>query len=253
MTWIGLPETGTASFARTLAILLDGPVYHSGTQMLISDDEFHIKTQMQILERTPIKSTEDKLFVLNKLSLLVGGYAATTDSAMCQFVPELLELYPNAIVICTVRDPDAWSKSMGELASTSLQTAVAVILSWVPCLRYFPRWVDLLHAGRWGELYTLPGEKPSFGRQTWERHMEYLSRSVPKDCLVFYDVREGREPLCKVLGAPVPDGVEFPRINDGAAMDTFASKQIQRRLARWAVACVVATVVIGCGWSLFFG
>ena len=221
--------------------------------MLTSNDEFHVKTQMQILERTPIKNAEDKLFVLNKLSMLVDGYAATADSAMCQFVPELLELYPDAVVICTVRDPDAWSKSMGELANTSFQTALAVILFWVPCLRYFPRWVDLLHAGRWGELYTLPGEKPSFARQTWERHMAYLSRSVPKARLIFYDVRDNWEPLCKVVGVPVPNGVEFPKINDGAAMDTFAQKQIQRGLARWAVACLVATVVIGGGSSLFFG
>jgi hypothetical protein len=233
-------------------MLLDGPVYHSGTQMLVSNDEHHIKTQMQILERTPIRSSEDKQFILTKLSGLVDGYAATADSSMCQFVPELLELHPDAVVICTVRDPDAWAKSMGELASTSFQTALSILLFWVPCLRYFPRWVDLLHAGRWGELYTLPGEKPSFGRQTWERHMEYLDRCVPKERLVFYDVRDGWEPLCKVLDVPVPKCIEFPRINDGAAMDAFAQKQIQKGLIRWAIACSAALVAVGGSWRIFF-
>ena len=219
--------------------------------MLVSNDESHIKTQMDILKRTPIKRAEDKQFILSKLSTLVSGYVATADSAMCQFVPELVELYPDAVVVCTVRDPGAWSKSMGELASTSFQTALAILLFWVPCLRYFPQWVDLLHAGRWGELYTLPGEKPSFGRLTWERHMEYIRRTVPKERLVFYDVRDGWEPLCKALGVPVPKDVEFPKINDGAAMDAFAKKQIQKGLLRWAVAFSVVAALIGAAWSWF--
>lgn len=233
-------------------MLLDGPVYHSGTQMLVSNDERHIKTQMQILEHTPIRCADDKHFILAKLSELVKGYAATADSAMCQFVPELLELHPDAVVICTVRDPDAWAKSMGELASTSFQMALSVVLFWLPCLRYFPRWVDLLHAGRWGELYTLSGEQPSFGRQTWERHMQFLEQSVPKERLAYYDVRDGWEPLCKILNVPVPAGLEFPRINDGAAMDAFAQKQVQRGLIRWALVCSVVLIAAGGGWQTLF-
>lgn len=219
--------------------------------MLVSGDERHIKTQMQILKRTPMKCATDKQFILEKLRGLLDGYAATADSAMCQFVPELLELHPNAVVICTVRDPDAWAKSMGELASTSFQTALSILLFWVPCLRHFPRWVDLLHAGRWGELYTLPGEKPTFGRQTWERHMDHLQRVVPKERLVLYDVRDGWEPLCRILSVPIPENTDFPRINDGSAMDAFAHKQIERGLIRWCFVVAAVVMVLGGGWRIF--
>ena len=79
--------------------------------MLVSGNEFHIKTQIDMLKHTPIQSAEDKQFVLESLRSLTDGYVATADSSLCQFVPEILELYPDAVVICTIRDPNAWAKS----------------------------------------------------------------------------------------------------------------------------------------------
>ena len=248
---LGLPRTGTASFCNALALILKGPVYHSGTQLLVSGDEYHIKLQIEILARTPIRSPEDKQFVLDGLKTLTDGYVATADSSLCQFVPELLELYPDAVVICTVRDPEAWARSMGELASASLQNLLALVLFWVPCLRYFPRWVKVLQAGRWGELYTRPGEQPSYGQRTWERHIEYLQRSVPKDRLIFYNVKDGWDPLCKVLDVPVPKDVAFPRMNDSDAMDKFAKKQMASGLLRWTMVVMVGATVIGTGWRFW--
>ena len=39
----GLPRTGTTSFSRSLEILLNGPVYHVGTQTTLGP-EVHIKS-----------------------------------------------------------------------------------------------------------------------------------------------------------------------------------------------------------------
>lgn len=39
----GLPRTGTASISRALEILLDGPVYHGATQVLLGPEK-DIKT-----------------------------------------------------------------------------------------------------------------------------------------------------------------------------------------------------------------
>ena len=219
--------------------------------MLVSTDETHIKKQIAILKRTPITSAEDKNFVLKNLEALTNGYVAVADSSICQFVPELMELYPDAVVICTVRDPDAWTKSMGQLATTSFQTMLAVMLFWVPCVRYFPQWVRVLHEGRWGELYIRPGEQPDYGKITWERHMEHLKRCVPRDRLHFYDVKDGWEPLCKILNVPVP-AEEFPRMNDSEAMDNFAKEQITRGLMRWAVAIAAGAILVYAAKTLVF-
>lgn len=96
-------------------------------------------------------------------------------------------------------------------------------------------------------MYSISGEKWSYGRDVWERHIAYLERTVPKDKLVYFDVKDGWEPLCKALNVPVPEGVEFPRINDGKAIETFAAKQVRRGLQRWALVvggCVFVTVVL---------
>ena len=39
------------------------------------------------------------------------GYTATCDFPSCNFYKEQMEIYPDAKVILTVRDPEAWYKS----------------------------------------------------------------------------------------------------------------------------------------------
>ena len=252
LTFVGLPRTGTASFAAALSLLLDGPVYHSGTQLLASNDESHILNQLDVLRRTPYESNEDKAFAMKKLKTLTNGYVGVADSPFGQLVAELVELYPDAIVICTIREPEAWAKSMGNLVSTSVQSLLRIILWWVPCARHFPEWVEVLNAGIWGELYFRPGEGRSYDRRTWDRHVSYLKRVVPEEKLFFCDVRDGWEPLCKALKINVPDAVEFPRINDGAAMDAFASKLIVRGLLRWAIAAALLTSLSSIAYQLWY-
>ncbi|KAF2208345.1 hypothetical protein CERZMDRAFT_107483 [Cercospora zeae-maydis SCOH1-5] len=250
----GLSRTGTASFCAALEILLKGPVYHGGTQCAVSADEIHIKTWMHVLARTPYKSPTDKQFVLDKIRERTTGYVATADTPLAQFVPELLELYPDAKVICTVRDPDAWAKSIHQTSAASLQAFLGVLVYWVPCFRHFPRYVTLLADGRYGELYLEPGESQEVlrGRAVWERHIEYLRKVVPKEKLFFVDIRDGWAPLCMALGIDVPAGVEFPRINDGKAIERLAKEQIQKGLTRWAIVLGGLTAVVAMSWQFLW-
>lgn len=145
----------------------------------------------------------------------------------------------------------SWAASMDQTSSTSLQTLLALIVFWVPVIRHFPHYIQHMQAGRWGELYSVPGEKWSYGRDVWERHIAYLGRTVPKERLVYFDVSEGWEPLCKLLGVEMPVKVEFPRINDGRAIDEFTKKQVQRGLMRWGGVVGVWCVVGWMGWKWF--
>lgn len=103
----GLPRTGTASFSAALQILLNGPVYHGGTQTLVNNDDGPIKSWIDVLARTPYKSPSDRNHVVREIGRMTDGFVATADSPLAQFVEELMELYPEAKVICTVRDSDA--------------------------------------------------------------------------------------------------------------------------------------------------
>jgi hypothetical protein len=55
---------------------------------------------------------------------------------------------------------------------------------------------------------------------------------VPPERLKFYDVKDGWEPLCKILGCEVPD-VPFPRVNDAKATDAIVMTQIRRGIMAW--------------------
>ncbi|CZT25853.1 uncharacterized protein RCC_11522 [Ramularia collo-cygni] len=247
----GLPRTGTASFAAALSLLFDGPVYHGGTQTLVNTDDTQVKAWIDILAHTPYKTPADREYVMGKLQTLTQGFIATADAPLGQFVEELMEIYPDAQVVCTVRDRDAWAKSLDETAKPSLQPFLGLLVYWVPVLTHFPKYIQHLQAGRWGELYSQPGEKWSVGKDVWDRHMAYLERTVPKDKIVYFDVREGWQPLYKALNVQVPVDVEFPRINDGKAMEDFAKTQVQRGLKHWVVrllGCATAVAVI---WQYF--
>lgn len=54
---------------------------------------------------------------MGRIKALTEGFVATTDSPGAQFVEELMELYPDAKVICTVRDPDAYVPNRASMAA----------------------------------------------------------------------------------------------------------------------------------------
>jgi hypothetical protein len=224
----GLFRTGTSSFNVALSILLDGPTYHGGTQSTLGPPH-EIRSWITLLSHWPPKTANDSTLVNRILKERLSGYAAVTDAPCYSLVPELLALYPNALVICTVRDPDAWMQSMATIANASTLWFLRFVLFPLPTMRYFPDLVNVLRK-QWVTLY---GKADPVDMDHWNRHIEYLKRVVPAEKLVFFDVREGWEPLCRALGKEVPD-VPFPRINDSKAIDELAQKMIVKGLVRWA-------------------
>jgi len=70
--------------------------------------------------------------------------------------------------------------------------------------------------------------------ECYESHIRYLKRVVPEGKLLFFDVKDGWEPLCETLGKEVPD-VPFPRVNDSKTTEELAQKMEVKGLQRWAV------------------
>jgi hypothetical protein len=235
----GLSRTGTASFSEALRILLDGPVYHCGTQVASGmSDVSEIRSWIKLLEHWPARNNADRDLIRRILRERLGGYAACTDSPVAQLVPELLELYPNAIVVCTIRDVKAWEKSIATISGLVLAGFLRFILFPIPAMRPFPHYVDLL-SYQWTHLY---GNTVSPASITYDAHVEWLKKVVPEEKLFFFDVKDGWGPLCKALGKDVPKDVPFPRINDGKAIEELSKKLVTKGLTRWAV--VFATVGI---------
>ncbi|KAG8627819.1 hypothetical protein KVT40_003692 [Elsinoe batatas] len=213
----GLSRTGTASLSAALSCLLSGPVYHCGTQICRGSPS-EILTWIDILNIFPARTPRDLSKMHNLLQDRLDGFVAVTDAPAAGLVPELLQLFPDA------------KRSMTGLVSAATLWFLRAVLLPLPGLRYIPAFTERLQR-QWGVLYD---EKGVHTRLTYERHIAWLKEVVPEDRLVFFDVRDGWDPLCASLGLETPD-VAFPNINDGAAIEAFAQETIRKGLMWWAV------------------
>jgi hypothetical protein len=245
----GLCRTGTTSFGAACSILLDGPCHHGGTQILNSS-EVQIKRWIEIIKNTPTRSKADRQRLLTGLKAMFDGYVACTDIPCNLFIEELLQLYPDAKVICTIRDPNKWWASLAPIVEKGNNPVLKWIFAVVPMMRWVGTYHNTLAEGRMGELYFRPGEPRRPTRQMWDRHIAHLKKVVPADRLMFFDVRDGWEPLCKMLDVPVPQDVPFPKLNDAAAMEGFIKARIKQGLIMWAVIVLVFSVVLYLAASL---
>jgi hypothetical protein len=109
-------------------------------------------------------------------------------------------------------------------------------------MRHFVGYADLLVI-QWKRLYGV--EAGSHGRDTYARHIAWLKETVPEDRLVFFDVKDGWEPLCKALGKKVPEGIPFPRINGSEEINRTAQYHIQQGLMRCGTILAAVSLAVG--------
>ncbi|KFA67280.1 hypothetical protein S40285_08643 [Stachybotrys chlorohalonatus IBT 40285] len=235
----GLSRTGTASFSRALEILLDAPVYHGGTQAILGP-ESEIKAWLELLSQWPPQSPSAAAKSMAILRRITEGYAAITDAPSYGLVQELMTLYPDAKVICTVRDVESWEKSMDTIQSVMDFKFLRLALFLVPTSRLVPAFLQGLDR-QWNHLFQ---NIPFPIRNHYNHHIKWLRENVPKERLVFFNVKDGWEPLCQVLDLPVPEGIPFPRINDSKAISDLTQREVRRGLQRWAFIIIIILGII---------
>lgn len=152
---------------------------------------------------------------------MLGDYDALLDVPCIAFVEELVAAYPDAKVLLTNRDVDAWLQS--------INSTFGVAFSW-PSWNWVADWDQSL-AGpfvSFSKLYMpkmFGYEREHFGtkidytsaqspaRQAYFDHYALVRKTVPKDRLLEFRVQDGWAPLCAFTGDAVPEG-DFPRVND---------------------------------------
>ncbi|KAH7305782.1 P-loop containing nucleoside triphosphate hydrolase protein [Stachybotrys elegans] len=238
----GLPRTGTTSFTEALRTILNGPVYHGGTQVTQGPPE-DILSWTKMMHLQPSADKKDRDAIKAMLRERLDGFVACTDSPMCGFFPELVELYPDAMVVVTTRDPTSWTKSMHTVASAATMWFLGAVLLPLPTMRHFAGYINGLRV-QYRHLYD---EGEPLTEKTYHHHIEWLKRVVPPERLVFFDVKDGWDPLCKALGEPVPD-VPFPKLNDGEAIQRLSERMVLEGLRRWAVIIGGFALAVVAGW-----
>jgi Sulfotransferase domain len=212
----GLPRTATLSQKVALEMLGCGPCYHM-VNVLGDLDEVP-------LWRAALDGEQP-------WQQIFGGYAGTVDVPGAFFYRELIETYPQAKVLLSVRDPESWERSMrntilgvlyGDTLIRDLSTARG---------RVDPKWRAYMELMRemWRRSGLISGEQnveSEWIRTAMQRYNEQVVQFVPSDRLLVWSASDGWEPLCELLGVAVPD-TPFPHLNDAEA---FAERVIDGSL-----------------------
>ena len=153
----------------------------------------------------------------------LAGYEVAVDWPACSFYEEIMEAFPEAPVVLTVRDPAEWYEStrstiyqLRRLTTGPLPMRAAFALAgpFVPGVVGTVRLADRLV---WEGTFEGRFEDQDYAMAHFERHNEAVRWRVPPERLLVFDVREGWEPLCDFFGVEAPDE-PFPRLNEAREM-----------------------------------
>jgi hypothetical protein len=197
----GLPRTATTSQKIALEMLGLGPCYHMVN--VLSDLTLVPGWRRALVGETAWKDTFD-------------GFQATVDWPGAFYYRELMDAYPEAKVLLSVREPEGWERSMrdtiwGILYGDSLAHDLSMARS-----RVDPLWRQYTELMK--EMWDRAGLLSSHGNHypvgsAMLAYNQEVQRTVPPDRLLVWSPADGWEPLCEFLGVPVPHA-PFPRVND---------------------------------------
>ena len=137
---------------------------------------------------------------------LFNGYAAAVDWPAAAFWPRLMEVYPQAKVILTVRDAESWYASA---LRTIFQSMKDGLRATDPERRERLRMAtEIIVDGTFGG--DLDDKANAIA--VYEANVARAQREVPAERLIVFDPRDGWQPLCRAFDLPVPDE-PYPRIN----------------------------------------
>jgi Sulfotransferase domain len=183
----GLGRTATLSLKFALEHLGLGPCYHMTE--VFAGARRNIPLWLEVVNGKP---DWDAIF---------DGYPSTTDYPACSYWRQLADYYPDAKVVLTVRDADAWFDSVSEtIFSEDMQGSLAG---------------SPAAAMMQGVIFAAFGARVqdrSFMTDWFRRRNQEVIAALPAQRLLVYSPDQGWEPLCSFLGVPVPDGA-FPRVN----------------------------------------
>lgn len=227
MIGAGFGRTGTLSLKRALEDLGFGPTYHMQEVMRRPS---HIDQWLRYA-RTGAREWDE----------LFDGFGSGVDFPVSCVWEELAVHFPDAKVVLTVRDPHQWWASTASTIYGFRTAFPAWVLRAVPPTRRFVEMVDRLV---WDGLFDGRFTDRDHAIAIFERHIDHVRSTCPPDRLLVFDVKDGWEPLCAFLRAPVPRH-PFPHLNDA---------KVTRRVVasvRWGTRAVPIGVAAAVGCVVF--
>jgi hypothetical protein len=200
---VGLPRTATLTQKTALEMLGVGPCYH---MVNVLGDLDQVELWMRALEGN---APWDEIF---------DGFQSTVDWPGGFFYEELIEVYPDALVLLSVRDAQKWAQSAHDtIWSVRHGESLMRLLSsaWGQVDPKWGRFLEMVDAMLWKGKGTFAGGHSDLRQLAagMEAFNEQVKRKVPAERLLVWEPKDGWEPLCEALGVPVPTE-PVPHVND---------------------------------------
>jgi hypothetical protein len=146
---------------------------------------------------------------------LLDGWGSTVDWPACTFWEQIWQQFPDAKVLLSVRDPEAWYASCQKSIHASAQAAVKGELEG-GSVDVSPEAMKMINGLIWNGTFEGRFDDKAFAIDVFNRHNEDVKRKVPAGKLLVYEIGEGWEPLCEFLEVPVPEA-PMPHLNDATS------------------------------------
>ena len=200
----GLGRTGTKSLQTALETLGYGPCYHMTE---VFEHPEHLPIWEAAARGEPVEW--ERIF---------EGYRATVDWPGAAFYERLMEAYPQAKVILTVRDSGRWYESarstIYDVRKPASSPLFSLVAHFIPRLRNIRRAALLVSDLVWKQTFGDRFEDRKYALKTFVHINQQVRECVPKDRLLVYEISEGWQPLCDFLGVEPPEDTPFPHLND---------------------------------------
>jgi hypothetical protein len=199
----GKGRTGTTSLKIALEQLGFGKCYHMW-ELMNNPDQLIYFQQAERGENV----NWDELF---------NGYHSACDYPVIRYYKQILEKYPDAKVIHTMRDAESWFKSISNTIFWAVKPSLGRMLGLMIRLPFSSTLRKRLHILKFNSMMV----SKEFGNdlKDKEKVISYFNKynagvlnTIPKEKVLVYDVKSGWEPLCNFLNVPVPS-MPFPKSN----------------------------------------
>lgn len=187
----GFGRTGTMTLRDALNHLGFGPCYHMSEVI----QNPHFASYWAKLARGEQVDWEE----------VFAGYRSTVDWPACTYWRELMQQWPQAKVILSVRDPQRWHQSVLNTIFSDSHVARFEGPDADPDFRAMVRRLNQ-------QTFDNRSQEAGHAIAVYQAHNEAVIREVPPGKLLVFNPAEGWEPLCRFLEVPVPDEA-FPRVN----------------------------------------
>jgi hypothetical protein len=205
----GMPRTGTLTQKVALEMLGFAPCYHWVD--VLADLKGQLPLWAGAMDGAPLPA-------------IVAGYESTADWPGGFFYRRLMDDFPDAKVLLSVRDPERWEPSFTDTIvalnyGESLVRNMAAARAHVDPI--FAQYLDFVHRMFWSDEGSFPnGHDRDALIAGFIAHNDVVRATVPAERLLVWEAADGWEPLCAFLGVPVPDA-PFPHAND---RETFVNR-----------------------------